>query len=100
MHYTMDVLLFLYFVRYVCLNFVNPSANYFVVYKASRGRQAAFFLVRGQVEVIMVELEENLRIELMMASFQASEFSCLTTSSIEQVTWWFSLMKLLKHSEV
>jgi hypothetical protein len=52
------------------------------------GTDIAFFLVRGQAEATMAELEEKLeKIILGMSCFFVQHHQC------EQVTWWLSLVK-------
>jgi hypothetical protein len=62
--------------------------------------EVAFFLVRGQAEATMVELEVNFKendksiIPGTLEGFLFHHHSC------DQVTWWLSLVKQLKHSEL
>jgi hypothetical protein len=71
--------------------------NYLVKCEKLADTEVAFFLVRDQAEATMVELEVNFKendksiISGTLGGFLVQHHPC------EQVTWWFSLVKQLKH---
>jgi hypothetical protein len=59
-----------------------------------------FFLVRGQVEVTVDELEGNLEENVEVFISGILEFSCPTSIMCASHWWWFSLVRELKHEEL